>query len=279
MLEPVARWVLRQGPEEDTLRWSLINDERLKVIERSKLLERLIGRAHEPDIIKRAETLLLTTEEELLRVACENLSTAASELSRMSTQSSGLCFFADATCGAQHHLQAGLDIEGPFTSTRLVFRFPRWVPGSYFLREPIQHMFDFSASDEQGRSLNWKTRRRRRYFREPRKGSSAVSIRYMLLAEGVVRPLKPLLDSTHLHLMPPFTWFWPERGVEEARLDMTHRVELLHRRMESCNAIGSGFRNRRKRPRKSMDLFLTKQGHVARQHHGSQPERTSDLRY
>ena len=81
MLEPVARWVLRQGPEEDTLRWSLINDERLKVIERSKLLERLIGRAHEPDIIKRAETLLSTTEEELLRVACENLSTAASELS------------------------------------------------------------------------------------------------------------------------------------------------------------------------------------------------------
>ena len=71
----------------------------------------------------------------------------------MSTQSSGLCFFADATRGAQHHLQAGLDIEGPFTSTRLVFRFPRWVPGSYFLREPIQHMFDFSASDEQGLSL------------------------------------------------------------------------------------------------------------------------------
>ena len=59
----------------------LINDERLQVIERSKLLERLIGRAHEPDIIKRAETLLSTTEEELLRVACENLSTAASELS------------------------------------------------------------------------------------------------------------------------------------------------------------------------------------------------------
>jgi hypothetical protein len=80
-LEPIARWVLRQGPEEDDLRWALINDERLNIIERSKLLERLVGRAHEPDIIKRAEALRSATDEELLRVACENLSTAASELS------------------------------------------------------------------------------------------------------------------------------------------------------------------------------------------------------
>ena len=89
MLEPVARWVLRQGPEEDTLRWSLINDERLKVIERSKLLERLIGRAHEPDIIKRAETLLSTTEEELLRVAARTYQPPHLNFP-MSTQSSGL---------------------------------------------------------------------------------------------------------------------------------------------------------------------------------------------
>ena len=144
----------------------------------------------------------------------------------MSTQSSGLCFFADATRGAQHHLQAGLDIEGPFTSTRLVFRFPRWVPGSYFLREPIQHMFDFSASDEQGRSLNWKRVGVDGISVQLRKGSSAVSIRYMLLAKELsVRSNH--LDSTHLHLMPPFTWFWPERGVEEGRLNMSHRVELL----------------------------------------------------
>ena len=65
-LEPIARWVLRQGPEEDDLRWALINDERLNIIERSKLLERLVGRAHEPDIIKRAEALRSATDEELL---------------------------------------------------------------------------------------------------------------------------------------------------------------------------------------------------------------------
>lgn len=144
----------------------------------------------------------------------------------MSTQPSGLCFVADATLGTHHHLQAGLDIEGPFTSTRLVLRFPRWVPGSYFLREPIQHMFDFSASDEQGRSLNWKRVGVDGISVHLRKGSSAVSIRYTLLAKELsVRSNH--LDTTHLHLMPPFTWFWPERGIDEKRLNMTHHVELV----------------------------------------------------
>jgi hypothetical protein len=80
LLEPVARWVISQGAAEDDLRWSLINDERLHVIERSKLLERLIGRADEPDVMEQTQALLSTTDHELLKVACENLSTAASEL-------------------------------------------------------------------------------------------------------------------------------------------------------------------------------------------------------
>ena len=80
LLEAVARWVIRQGPSEDDLRWQLINDERLHVIERSKLLERLIGRAHEPGVIERTKALQASTEEELLKVACENLSTAATEV-------------------------------------------------------------------------------------------------------------------------------------------------------------------------------------------------------
>ena len=78
---PVARWVLRKGAEEDTLRWSLIENPSVPLIERSKLLERLIGRAHEPEVQERVEALLGTTQEELLKVACENLSTAANEVS------------------------------------------------------------------------------------------------------------------------------------------------------------------------------------------------------
>ena len=80
LLEPVARWVIRQNASEDDLRWQLINDERLHVIERCKLLERLIGRANEPSVLERVNELAETTEDELLKVACENLSTAATEL-------------------------------------------------------------------------------------------------------------------------------------------------------------------------------------------------------
>ena len=81
MLEPVARWVIRQGASEDELRWQLINDARLHVIERCKLLERLIGRAHEPGVVEEVKRLSASTEDELLKVACENLSTAATEVS------------------------------------------------------------------------------------------------------------------------------------------------------------------------------------------------------
>jgi len=80
LLEPVARWVIRKDASEDDLRWQLINDERLHVIERCKLLERLIGRANEPNVIEQVERLAERTDEELLKVACENLSTAATEL-------------------------------------------------------------------------------------------------------------------------------------------------------------------------------------------------------
>ncbi len=79
-LEPVARWVLKQGKEEDELRWSLIANNHLSIIERSKLLERLIGRAGEADVQRRTAEFMDHTTEELLKVACENLSTAATEV-------------------------------------------------------------------------------------------------------------------------------------------------------------------------------------------------------
>ena len=52
----------------------------------------------------------------------------------MSSTSSGMTFTLDATNGAEHRLEVGLDIEGPFTSRNLHLKFPRWVPGSYMIR-------------------------------------------------------------------------------------------------------------------------------------------------
>ena len=81
LLTPVARWVAKQGAVEDALRWSLINNNDLDLIERCKLLERLVGRAGEQTVRAEVQALLASEPEELLKVACENLSTAADEVS------------------------------------------------------------------------------------------------------------------------------------------------------------------------------------------------------
>ena len=144
----------------------------------------------------------------------------------MSEPSSGLKFHLDATDGAMHHLKVGLRLEGPFTTRRLVFRFPRWVPGSYFLREPIQHMFDFSAVDNFGSDLNWKRVGVDGFSVQAPTDGSTLHIHYTLLANELsVRSNH--LDTTHLHMMPPFTWMWPEKGIDVKRLAMTHQIELV----------------------------------------------------
>lgn len=76
----IARWLMGKGAKEDELRWNMIGNQDVDMIERSKLLERLLGRAHEPDVLEQVEKFMATNPPELLMVACENLSTAANEL-------------------------------------------------------------------------------------------------------------------------------------------------------------------------------------------------------
>ena len=144
----------------------------------------------------------------------------------MSSESSGIRFHANALHGAEHRLEAGLTIEGPFTMNKVVLKFPRWVPGSYFLREQIQHMFDFTAQDQSGKELKWKRVGVDAISVNLGRQSTTLRVQYSLLAKELsVRSNH--LDGTHLHLMPPFTWFWPEKGIEQNRLDGQHEVELI----------------------------------------------------
>jgi len=76
----IARWLMGKGAQEDELRWDMIGNQDVDIIERSKLLERLLGRANEPDVIDNLKKFMATNPPELLKVACENLSTAANEL-------------------------------------------------------------------------------------------------------------------------------------------------------------------------------------------------------
>lgn len=143
----------------------------------------------------------------------------------MSRQTSGIRFFIDATEGTSRRLHVGIEIEGPFTKSLLTVHFPRWVPGSYFLREPIQHMTDFTAHDEHGNALKSTRKDVDAMKIQLSPESRKVVLKYRLLATDLsVRSNH--LDATHLHMMPPFTWFMPTDGIEIQRMNQQHSVEL-----------------------------------------------------
>ena len=143
----------------------------------------------------------------------------------MSRQSSGIRFLIDATEGESRRLSVGIEIKGPFTSSNLTMHFPRWVPGSYFLREPIQHMTDFMATDQAGNTLAANRKDVDAMRIKLSSDTTSVMLTYQLLAVNLsVRANH--LDTTHLHMMPPFTWFMPTDGIDSSRMNMEHIVEL-----------------------------------------------------
>ena len=137
---------------------------------------------------------------------------------------SGLHFHADANDGSSRRLGVKIAITGPFTGNILELKFPRWIPGSYFVREPIQHMSDLSAiSDNE-------------VVKVERFGVDGIRIKDISDSSEVVITYKVLaaemtcranhLDSSHVHIMPPYTWMLPTRGIDAKRMHETHKVTL-----------------------------------------------------
>ena len=137
---------------------------------------------------------------------------------------SGIKFLFDATEGSSRHLHVGLEIEGPFTGNSLVLSFPRWVPGSYFIREPIQYMFDFEAHDNNGKILPSKRKNVNSMKININDSTNLVKVKYKILAREL-SCRSTHIDNSHIHVMPPFTWFLPVSGVEVERIDKTHIIE------------------------------------------------------
>ena len=137
---------------------------------------------------------------------------------------SGISFLFDATEGETKHLHVGLEIKGPFTKPNLVLSFPRWVPGSYFLREPIQYMFDFEAKNDKNEIL--KSERKNVDSMKITLGHNTdlVSIKYKIIAREL-SCRSTHLDNSHIHMMPPFTWFLPTYGIDPDRMEMTHKIK------------------------------------------------------
>ena len=137
---------------------------------------------------------------------------------------SGLHFHIDANEGASRRFTVAITVNGPFSGNILEFRFPRWVPGSYFIREPIQHLTDLSATID-GKSATAKRIDVDGVRIQGVSSAKSVTISYRLLAIEMTCRANHI-DETHLHMMPPYTWMIPSRGIEKNRLEQRHKVTL-----------------------------------------------------
>ena len=77
----VGRWLQGlRGEEHDALRWELIRNPNVDQIERSRWIERLIGRCDEPILVEEARRFIDEEHPDLLLQAAQNLSTAYDKL-------------------------------------------------------------------------------------------------------------------------------------------------------------------------------------------------------
>ncbi len=137
---------------------------------------------------------------------------------------SGINFHADATNGASRRLGIRIEIDGPFVGNILELRFPRWIPGSYLIREPMQHLTELSATCD-GNEIHVKRIDVDGVKIQGVSEASKVVITYKVLAAEMTCRANHL-DTTHIHIMPPYTWMLPTRGIDAERMNKSHRVTL-----------------------------------------------------
>lgn len=138
---------------------------------------------------------------------------------------SGITFTVDATQPSHQRLKVAVQIKAPFSKPKLTLSFPRWVPGSYFLREPIQHVTNLSVHDESGNALTFSRKEVDSIVIADVQSCKHVTVEYQLLAVDLsVRSNH--FDESHLHMMPPFTWFLPTSGIEGGRMDHQHSIQF-----------------------------------------------------
>ena len=140
------------------------------------------------------------------------------------TGSSGVKFAIDATDGASRYLHVRVTISPPFDGNKLTLKFPRWVPGSYFIREPMQYLTGISCQ-QNDQDVSFSRKGVDSVEAKINDHSSDLVVSYKILGiELSVRSTH--IDKSHLHMMPPFTFLLPTAGINKSRMDMEHQIEL-----------------------------------------------------
>ena len=161
-----------------------------------------------------------------------NLFDNLGELKMTELKTSGVTYVASCEFAQTQLLRVQIKIDAPFVGDVLELAFPRWVPGSYFIRDPIRFMQDLNVIDHEENALNFERfshNRIRIELSESLKTDSdfSIRVRYNLLSTQLsVR--NNHLDDTHLHLMPPFTWMEVMNGISKERMSANHMVVLAH---------------------------------------------------
>ena len=138
---------------------------------------------------------------------------------------SGIIFQVDATDGASRRLSVNIEINGPFIENIFEMRFPRWIPGSYLIREPMQHLTDLSATCD-GKEISVNRIEVDGIRTKGISDASKLIITYKVLAAEMTCRANHL-DASHAHIMPPYTWMLPTRGIDIDRMNEIHEVKLL----------------------------------------------------
>jgi len=114
-----------------------------------------------------------------------------------------------ASCldAATRLLDVHLLLEGTFSSS-IDIEMPRWVPGSYFIREPLRHVRDITVSGGAKIVRNGTHGYR---IKPPKGGMKDILVNYKLLCPDLTVRSNHM-DASHLHLVPTFTWMMPKRG-------------------------------------------------------------------
>jgi len=140
------------------------------------------------------------------------------------TTDSGVKFAIDATDGASRYLHVRVTVSPPFTGNKLTLKFPRWVPGSYFIREPMQYLTGISCHQNE-KDVSFARKAVDSVEIKLSDQSSDLVVNYKIFGiELSVRSTH--IDNSHLHMMPPFTFLLPTSGIDKSRMDMEHKIEV-----------------------------------------------------
>ena len=140
---------------------------------------------------------------------------------------------------AQHAIYMLVLPFPPFYQQEINPKVSRW-PGSYFIREPMQYLTSLNCQ-QNGNDVSFKRKAVDAVEIKIADPDSKIIVNYRILGiELSVRSTH--IDSSHLHMMPPFTFLLPTDGIESSRINKPHQITVYCPKVDSSNATQTSWK-------------------------------------